>query len=182
MKQQQQQVVSNGDHRMGDNHQQYHHQHYSTNNNNSTNRTNIAPPPVTTPQQRPYDTLGPPSDPVEFPRPQLVRGRRDTVLCYNPMTDEHEVLEQVLFRDCLIGRSSAPPPVRHNNRSSSNASSTSGSTSRNNNNNTNINNNNSNCHDAVTRAYWPIPYKAKIQTIMGHVEYVARLVVVSMLC
>ena len=170
---------------MGDNHQQYHHQHYSTNNNNSTNRTNIAPPPVTTPQQhqRPYDTLGPPSDPVEFPRPQLVRGRRDTVLCYNPMTDEHEVLEQVLFRDCLIGRSSAPPPaVRHNNRSSSNASSTSGSTSRNNNNNTNINNNNSNCHDAVTRAYWPIPYKAKIQTIMGHVEYVARLVVVSMLC
>ena len=100
------------------------------------------------------------------------------------MTDEHEVLEQVLFRDCLIGRSSAPPPaVRHNNRSSSNASSTSGSTSRNNNNNNNnINNTNSNCHDAVTRAYWPIPYKAKIQTIMGHVEYVARLVVVSMLC
>ena len=174
MKQQQQQVVSNGDHRMGDNHQQYHHQHYSTNNNNSTNRTNIAPPPVTTPQQqqRPYDTLGPPSDPVEFPRPQLVRGRRDTVLCYNPMTDEHEVLEQVLFRDCLIGRS-VPPPVRQNNRSSSNASSTSGSYSRNHNNN---------CHDAVTRAYWPIPYKAKIQTIMGHVEYVARLVVVSMLC
>ncbi len=142
---------------MGDNH---HHQHP-----NSSTDANTAPHATT---RRPYDTLGPPSDPIEFPRPQLVRGRRDTVLCYNPVTDEHEVLEQVLFRDCLVGRS-APPRLRQN-RSSSNATSSSNASSRNNNSDNNIND----CHDAVTRAYWPIPYKAKIQTIMGHVEYVTR--------
>lgn len=116
---------------------------------------------------RPYDTLGPPSDPIEFPRPQLVRGRRDTVLCYNPVTDEHEVLENVLFRDCLVGRYG-------NNNSSSNASSPSARRGKGSNGNRNNNNNNNNQtnNDPITQAFWPIPYKAKIQTIMGHVEYV----------
>lgn len=45
------------------------------------------------------DGLGPPSDPIPFPRPQLLRGRRDTVCVYNADTDEHEVVENVLFRD-----------------------------------------------------------------------------------
>jgi hypothetical protein len=112
------------------------------NNNTTTITTN----------NRPYDRLGPPSDPIEFPRPQLLRGRRDTVVCYNPITDDHEILENVLFRD--FGRN-----IGSNNNSSNN-NSNSARSSRNNNNNT------------VTKAFWPIPFKAKIQTIMGHVEYV----------
>lgn len=113
---------------------------------------------------RPYDTLGPPSDPIEFPRPQLVRGRRDTVVCYNPITDEHEVLENVLFRDCLVGRyannnTASSPSAR---RVKGDANSNHRSNHRNNTSKTN--------NDNVTKAFWPIPYKAKIQTIMGHVE------------
>jgi serine/threonine protein kinase len=80
-------------------------------------------------QSRPLDQLGPPSEPIAFPRPQLLRGRRGTVLCYNSTTKEHEVLNNVLFRD--FGRN-AGGTVRH--------------------------------------AYWKIPYKEPIQTIMGHVE------------
>ena len=48
---------------------------------------------------RPWDDLGPPADPLPFPRPQLLRGRRDTVCVYDPETDQHEVVENVLFRD-----------------------------------------------------------------------------------
>ena len=87
---------------------------------------------------RPWDTLGPPSDPLEFPRPQVLRGRRDNVLCYNPVTRAHEVLENVLFRDFARGNTSSGAAV-------------------------------------IAQAFWPIPYKAKIQTIMGHVEYVFHL-------
>lgn len=82
-------------------------------------------------QPRPFDELGPPSDPIPFPRPQLLRGRRDNVLCYNPTTGEHEVLENVLCRD--FGRASGGSNL-------------------------------------CRLAYWPIPYKEPIQTIMGHVE------------
>jgi hypothetical protein len=98
-------------------------------------------------QQRPWDDLGPPSDPLEFPRPQVLRGRRDNVLCYNPLTDEHEVLENVLFRDFGCGRGGG----RSSNSSAKDNS------------------------NVITKAFWPIPYKAKIQTIMGHVEYVGSV-------
>lgn len=54
---------------------------------------------------RPLDDLGPPANPLPFPRPQLLRGRRDTVVVYNPDTDEHEVVENVLFRDFARGDS-----------------------------------------------------------------------------
>ena len=121
---------------------------------------------------RPYDTLGPPSDPIEFPRPQLVRGRRDTVVCYNPITDEHEVLENVLFRDCLVGqgRYASNNNNNNNNRRSPSTRRTKGDAHPNRSNGANNSSHTSN--DTVTKAYWPIPYKAKIQTIMGHVEYV----------
>ena len=62
------------------------------NSNSSSNSSSTLP-------HRPFDDLGPPSDPLPFPRPQLLRGRRDTVCVYNPETDEHEVVENVLFRD-----------------------------------------------------------------------------------
>ena len=118
---------------------------------------------------RPYDTLGPPSDPIEFPRPQLVRGRRDTVVCYNPVTDEHEVLENVLFRDCLVGRNhpSASPSTRRTKGAATNTNTTNHCLNSRNTDKTAGTNN-----DTTTKAFWPIPYKAKIQTIMGHVEYV----------
>lgn len=85
-------------------------------------------------ERRPFDDLGPPSDPIAFPRPQLVRGRRDKVLCYNPTTGEHEVLENVLFRDFgrHVGFGSTAVRCQH--------------------------------------AYWRIPFKENIKTIMGHVE------------
>ena len=54
---------------------------------------------TTTTKHRPWDDLGPPTDPLPFPRPQLLRGRRDTVCVYDPETDQHEVVENVLFRD-----------------------------------------------------------------------------------
>jgi hypothetical protein len=85
------------------------------------------------PRPRPWDALGPPSDPLEFPRPQVCRGRRDNVVCYNPVTGEHDVLENVLFRDFARGTTGSGAAV-------------------------------------LTQAFWPIPYKSKIQTIMGHVE------------
>lgn len=81
-------------------------------------------------EPRPFDELGPPSVPIAFPRAQLLRGRRDKVLCYNPTTGEHEVVENVLFRD--FGRGGGGSCCR--------------------------------------QAYWKMPYKEPIQTIMGHVE------------
>lgn len=87
----------------------------------------------TPPPRRPWDDLGPPSAPIDFPRPQLVRGRRGDVLCYNASTGQHEVLQNVLFRDFGSRGSNGRP-------------------------------------SSLRQAYWKIPYKEPIQTIMGHVE------------
>jgi hypothetical protein len=84
-----------------------------------------------------FDALGEPSNPIAFPRPQLFRGRRDDVLCYDESRDQHEVLKDVLFRDF----------TRQGNT-----------------------NNNYNSSTDVQFAYWRIPYKEPIATIMGHVE------------
>lgn len=80
--------------------------------------------------QRPWDTLGPPSAPLNFDRPKFARGRRDQVLCYIPETQTYERLNNVLFRD-----ENAPG---HRPR--------------------------------MEFAYYPVPYKRPIKTIMGHVE------------
>ena len=53
---------------------------------------------VTNAHWRPLDDLGPPSDPLPFPPPHLVRGRRDDVTVYDPRTGDFEVLANVLFR------------------------------------------------------------------------------------
>uniref|UniRef100_A0A7S3KZ94 Protein kinase domain-containing protein n=1 Tax=Amphora coffeiformis TaxID=265554 RepID=A0A7S3KZ94_9STRA len=94
-----------------------------------------APPSMAlrTPQetdQRPWDTLGPPSAPLDFNRPSFQRGRRDHVLCYIPETESYERLERVLFRD-------ENEPGRRS---------------------------------GMEYAYYPVPYKRPIKTIMGHVE------------
>jgi len=81
----------------------------------------------------PFDQLGPPSDPLDFPRPEFHRGRRDDVLCYIPANDEHQVMKNVLFRD--FSRESPDD-----------------------------------AESRVQQAYWPIPHKRPIKTIMGHVE------------
>ena len=111
----------------------------------------------------------------------MVRGRRDTVVCYNPITDEHEVLENVLFRDSLVGRY-ATNNTQSNHHNNHNASSPSAQRVKGDANNINHCSNGrqnstssktkSSNNDTITTAFWPIPYKAKIQTIMGHVEYV----------
>jgi hypothetical protein len=96
-----------------------------------------APPALLTPRAsdtRPFDLLGTPADPLPFERAAIQKGRRDAVLCYNPQTEQHEILHDVLFRDC--------------NRELE-----------------------LNGVDNLTQAYWPIPYKEKVKTIMGHVEF-----------
>jgi serine/threonine protein kinase len=108
------------------------------------------PPPFRTPQatdRRPWDALvaaGPPADPLEFPPPRFVRGRRSSVLCYNPQTDSHNVVT-VLHRDYSARE-------RNNNRQQQPGRTEDDATYR------------------VQTAYWPIPEKAPIRTIMGHVE------------
>jgi len=86
---------------------------------------------------RPLDFLGPPADPVPFPQARYHFGKRADVLCYNPDTDQHEVVKNVLFRDYT--------------RSSISDADDAGD-----------------CH--ITEAYWKVPYKASIRTIMGHVD------------
>jgi serine/threonine protein kinase len=86
-----------------------------------------------TPQEgdvRPWDSLGPPSDPLNFDRPRFERGRRDQVLCYIPDTASYERFDNVLFRDEF---------------------STSG-------------------RRRLDLAYYPVPYKKPIRTIMGYVQ------------
>jgi len=96
------------------------------------------PPPA----PRPLDDLGPPSDPLPFPRPQLMRGRRDTVCVYNADTDEHEVVENVLFRDF----------ARNPHEGGAGTGGTSSA-------------HNIHSNETTTRyAYWPNPYKEPIQT------------------
>lgn len=75
---------------------------------------------------RRLDILGPPAAPLPFPPPRRNRGRRDRVLCYDPATGRHEVLDNVLVR--------------------------------------------SDDND-LQEAYWKIPFKEPIETIMGHVEF-----------
>jgi len=69
--------------------------------------------------------LGPPSDPLPFPQAQFYRGRRDTVLVYDPdvSTNEYQAVQNVLFRDFSRGGVEAsmtrtryaywPNPYRH---------------------------------------------------------------------
>lgn len=83
---------------------------------------------------RPWDDLGPPADPLPFPRPQLLRGRRDTVCVYDPETDQHEVVENVLFRDFA-----RPEGQQHAGAGGAETLTT-------------------------RFAYWPNPYKEPIQT------------------
>jgi hypothetical protein len=81
---------------------------------------------------RPWDAwvaAGPAAHPLDFPRPQIHRGRRTEVACYIPATQRHQVLT-VLMRES-VDRS---------------------------------------------RAYYPIPSKAPIKTIMGRVEICLVLV------
>ena len=88
---------------------------------------------------RPYDRLesnGPAAAPIEFERPSMLRGRRDDVLVYHPLTRRHHVANGVLFRD--FSGEYGESPERALSR--------------------------------VKAAYWPIPYKERIKTIMGHVE------------
>jgi serine/threonine protein kinase len=61
-------------------------------------------------EHRPFDELGPSSDPIAFPPAQFVRGYRDKLLCYNPTTGEHEFREKVLFSD--LGRHAYWPVKR----------------------------------------------------------------------
>lgn len=99
----------------------------------------MTPPPqpapvLRTPQEsdeRPWDLLGPPADPLNFDRPRFDRGRRDQVLCYIPDTEAYERFNNVLFRD---EATSGPRRQR------------------------------------MELAYYPLPYKRPIKTIMGHVE------------
>ncbi|CAB9505022.1 activated protein kinase catalytic subunit alpha-1 [Seminavis robusta] len=97
----------------------------------------VSPPkqPPRNPNQRPYDVVaeaGPPADPIVFPQPRILRGRRGEVCCYNPKTQDHEMAKNVLFRD--FSREFEDGDAR------------------------------------VTRAFWPVPFKKPIRTIMGHVE------------
>lgn len=90
---------------------------------------------------RPLDNLAPdPADPVSFEQPRYFYGKRADVLCYNPDTGSHEVVKDVFFRDY----------------------------SR-----LGMNNNGADQDAADARiqvAYWKVPYKQPIKTIMGHVD------------
>ena len=89
--------------------------------------------------KRPYDMVveaGPPADPIVFPQPQIARGKRGEVCCYNPRTQAHEMAKNVLFRD--YSRDCGGDEDFADAR--------------------------------VTEAYWPVPLKKPIKTIMGHVE------------
>jgi hypothetical protein len=48
--------------------------------------------------QRRNDALGPPANPIGFPRPRLALGSRMRVLCYNEATGAEELVENVLLR------------------------------------------------------------------------------------
>jgi serine/threonine protein kinase len=107
--------------------------------NRAVFETEGVPPTVLyTPQeadQRPWDSLGPPSDPLTFDRPRFDRGRRDQVLCYIPSTQSYERLDRVLFRDEAMSGVRRVGGRR------------------------------------IESAYYPVPYKKAVNTIMGHVEF-----------
>lgn len=63
---------------------------------------------LTTPQptdRRPMDTdtTEVPSNPLQFDQPHYEQGRRDRVLCYIPFGENCEHLDDVLFRDDIVG-------------------------------------------------------------------------------
>jgi len=107
--------------------------------------------PVET-ERRAFDDLGPPADPLDYPKPRIERGRRADVLCYFPSSDRHQVVKNVLFRDFSRGggggagmSDAASSPNNNNNRDDAG-------------------------DNRVKQAYWPVPHKRPIKTIMGHVE------------
>jgi hypothetical protein len=109
--------------------------------------------------RRPWDNVvaaGPPAEhPPPFDRPHYSRGRRVTVVAYIPATEGHEQLHNCLMRDFEREGSVASP-----------GSSSSGHAS------------NGSCHRPPQQqllAYYPIPHKRPIETIMGHVEICAVL-------
>jgi len=85
---------------------------------------------------RPFDALGPATDPVAFSEPRFHFGTRADVLCYNAETDQHEVFKEVLFRD--LSRSPITDADDPNDR-------------------------------RIHEAYWKIPDKPTMGTIMGHI-------------
>lgn len=96
----------------------------------------LPPPFCNHPDARPLDRVrnaGPAENPIAFPPPDIQRGLRDTVLCYNQRTQRFIKAENVLFRDFSrdFGDDSDSALQR------------------------------------VERAYWPVPHKNKITTIMG---------------
>jgi len=77
---------------------------------------------------RPYDIIklnGEPQNPIAFDAPKIDRGRRDTVLVWHPVEDEHVQCSNVLFRNDL---------------------------------------------KSLSLAYWNVPHKEPIKTIMGYVQ------------
>lgn len=111
--------------------------------------------PVET-ERRPLDDLGPPADPLDYPKPRIERGRRADVLCYFPSSDRHQVVKNVLFRDFSRGGGGGG--------GGGGAGMSDAASSQNNNNSDDA------CDNRVKQAYWPVPHKRPIKTIMGHVE------------
>ena len=99
----------------------------------------IALPNLAEQTTRPTDLLAEPADPIPFPQPRYHYGKRADVLCYNPDTQQHEVMKNCLFRD--YSRTTVAAAA---------------------------------CGDdadcRITEAYYRVPYKSNIKTIMGHVE------------
>lgn len=83
--------------------------------------------------RRPWDELGPPATPLPFAPHHAEWGRRDRVYCVDPVTQDVDQKDNVLFRDY-----SRQYPDDAESR--------------------------------IRVAYWPIPNKRHIRTIMGHVE------------
>lgn len=88
-------------------------------------------------EERPFDSLGPPSDPIAFPQARYFYGKRDNVLVYNSKSASHDYLKDVLFRD--FSRSAFAGGG-------------------------------DDADHQVKEAYWKVPNKSPIKTIMGHVE------------
>lgn len=96
-------------------------------------------------EPRPLDDViqaGPPADPEKFPVPLYDRGRRARVLVYDPCTGEHHTAYNVLFKD-------------HSTRKTSFFE---------------VDTAKEEALHRVAIAYWKVPDKPPIVTIMGHLE------------
>ena len=94
-------------------------------------------------EPRPLDDViqaGPPADPEKFPVPLYDRGRRARVLVYDPCTGEHHTAHNVLFKD-------------HSTRKTSFFE---------------VDSAKEEALHKVSIAYWKVPDKQPITTIMGH--------------